>query len=92
MRICSSFELWCEFLLHSSCVVVDFLLFFFFFHQSRNERPARHPHQGPTSDPLIHGTYVHVHGTYVHGTHVHGTHVHGTHVHIHVHARPMSTH
>jgi hypothetical protein len=32
MRICSLFELRCEFLFHSSCVVVDFFLFFF-FHQ-----------------------------------------------------------
>ena len=38
MRICFSFELRCEFLLHSSCVVVDFLLPVF-FHQGMNDQP-----------------------------------------------------
>jgi hypothetical protein len=62
MRICSSFELRCEFLFHSSCVVADLLLFLF-FHQGMNDQQGT-PTQGP---PHVHG----VHGT--HGTHATAT-------------------
>jgi hypothetical protein len=70
MRICSSFELRCEFLFHSSCVVVDFLLFFF-FHQGINDQQGT-----PTKDPRPRHPRPRHPRTHIYGTHAPDAHVH----------------